>query len=82
MSNAVYQIREPENARMFDYLPGSAERADLKAKVAELKQTELEIPLIIGGKEIKTGDTGKSGGHSGNWMTANSDKNYSGQRNQ
>ena len=60
MSNAVYQIRKPENARMFDYLPGSAERADLKAKLAELKQTELEIPLIIGGKEIKTGDTGKS----------------------
>jgi 1-pyrroline-5-carboxylate dehydrogenase len=60
MSNAVYQIREPENAQMFDYLPGSVERADLKAKLAELKQTELEIPLIIGGKEIRTGDTGKS----------------------
>ena len=60
MSNAVYQIRKPENAQMFDYLPGSAERADLKAKVVELKKTELEIPLIIGGKEIKTGNTGKS----------------------
>jgi 1-pyrroline-5-carboxylate dehydrogenase len=60
MSNAVYQIRKPENAQMFDYLPGSVERADLKAKLAELKQTELEIPLIIGGKEIRTGDTGKS----------------------
>ena len=60
MSNAVYQIRKPENAQMFDYLPGSAERADLKAKLVELKQTELEIPLIIGGKEIKTGTTGKS----------------------
>jgi 1-pyrroline-5-carboxylate dehydrogenase len=45
---------------MFDYLPGSVERADLKAKLVELKQTELEIPLIIGGKEIRTGDTGKS----------------------
>ena len=60
MSNAVYQIRKPENAQMFDYLPGSAERADLKAKLVELKKTELEIPLIIGGKEIKTGNTGKS----------------------
>ena len=60
MSNAVYQIRKPENARMFDYLPGSVERADLKAKLTELKQTELEIPLIIGGKEIRTGDTAKS----------------------
>jgi 1-pyrroline-5-carboxylate dehydrogenase len=60
MSNAVYQIRKPENAQMFDYLPGSVERADLKSKLSELKQTELEIPLIIGGKEIRTGDTGKS----------------------
>jgi 1-pyrroline-5-carboxylate dehydrogenase len=60
MSNAVYEIRKPENARMFDYLPGSVERANLKAKLTELKQSELEIPLIIGGKEIRTGDTGKS----------------------
>jgi len=60
MSNAVYQIRKPENAKMLDYLPGSVEKADLKDRIAELKKTTLEIPLIIGGQEIRTGNTGQS----------------------
>lgn len=59
MTNAVFQIRKPENAQMKHYLPGSAERADLKDKLREMKQTDLDIPLIIGGKEVRTGKTGQ-----------------------
>lgn len=57
MSNAVAKIIKPTNEKMLDFLPGSPERASLKAKVQELKQTQIDIPLIIGGKEVRTGNT-------------------------
>ena len=55
MSNIPKPINEP----IRNYDPGSPEKASLKEKLAELSQKEIEIPLIIGGKEIRTGDTSK-----------------------
>ena len=43
--------------RSWNTRPGSAERAAVKAKLAELKSTPIEVPLIIGGREVKTGNT-------------------------
>ncbi|MTI48072.1 MAG: L-glutamate gamma-semialdehyde dehydrogenase [Firmicutes bacterium] len=57
MSNAYFKVREPENEPILSYAPGSSEKAELKAKLKELKEKEMEIPLIIGGKEIFTGNT-------------------------
>ena len=48
-------IPTPVNEPILDYAPGSPEKQSLKAKLAELSGKEIEIPLIIGGKEIKTG---------------------------
>lgn len=51
-------IPTPVNEPILDYAPGSPEKQSLKAKLAELSGKEIEIPLIIGGKEIKTGKLG------------------------
>ena len=47
------------NESIKDYSPGSAERNSLKNKLQEMENTFYEIPIIIGGKEIKTGRLGK-----------------------
>lgn len=52
-----FVIPRPTNEPVLGYLPGSPEREDLISKLHELKSKKIEIPLIIGGKEIRTGDT-------------------------
>ncbi|AOY58281.1 1-pyrroline-5-carboxylate dehydrogenase [Desulfococcus multivorans] len=59
MSNGVYRIMKPCNEAVPGYLPGSDEKRGLKVRLAELKQSPMEIPLIIGGKEVRSGKTGK-----------------------
>ncbi|MBN1448281.1 MAG: L-glutamate gamma-semialdehyde dehydrogenase [Bacteroidetes bacterium] len=59
MSNAYFKVPAPVNEPIRAYAPGSPEKTELKAKLAELKGTEIDIPLIIGGEEIRTGDTAK-----------------------
>ena len=44
------------NEPILQYAPGSAERIALKRTLAELKKKELDIPMIIGGKAIRTGN--------------------------
>jgi len=56
MSNAYFQVPEPYNEPVYSYAPGSSEKDILKIKIAELSSQEIEIPLIIGGKEVKTGN--------------------------
>jgi 1-pyrroline-5-carboxylate dehydrogenase len=51
-------VPKPDNEPVLPFAPGSAERESLKARLSELKSEKIEIPLIIGGKEIKTGNTG------------------------
>jgi 1-pyrroline-5-carboxylate dehydrogenase len=57
MSNGCFKVRRPENEAILTYNEESYERDILESKIAELKQKHLEIPLIIGGKEIYTGKT-------------------------
>lgn len=59
MDDAIYKIPIPINEPIKEYRKGSAEKIELKKKLAELREQTIEIPLIIGGKEIKTGITGK-----------------------
>ncbi len=55
--NTIFQIPEPVNEPILNYAPGSRERAELKAKLTELRGQVIDIPLIIGGKEVRTGRT-------------------------
>ena len=57
MVNAAVHLPVPQNEPVRTYVPGSAERLALKAKLKEMQNQQVEIPLIIGGKEIRTGDT-------------------------
>ena len=55
MSNAIFSLPESHNEPILPYAPGSRERALLKAELERQYNLELEIPLIIGGQEIRTG---------------------------
>lgn len=59
MSNAVFKIEKPKNEPVLSYAPGTKERKELKARLVELRNQEIEIPLIIGGKKVRTGKLGK-----------------------
>ena len=55
MFNGLFQIPQPVNEKSLDYAPGSPERAELKAKLAEMLSGQVEVPMIIGGEEVRTG---------------------------
>jgi len=57
MNNAVFIFDYPTNETVRSYSPGSRDRKDLQTELDRLSSTELEIPLVIGGKEIYTGNT-------------------------
>ncbi|MFZ5787846.1 MAG: L-glutamate gamma-semialdehyde dehydrogenase [Acidobacteriota bacterium] len=56
--NGVIRVPQPINEPVKSYAPGSPERASLKARLRDLKATEVEVPLIIGGEEVRTGRLG------------------------
>ena len=58
MINALYKIPHAENERVLTYAPGTPERESVKKVLNELMAEKIEIPVIIGGKEIYTGKTG------------------------
>jgi 1-pyrroline-5-carboxylate dehydrogenase len=45
----------PANEPVLSYAPGSPERTALKKTIAELKKKAIDIPMVIGGKSVKTG---------------------------
>jgi len=59
MNNAIYNFREPKNEPVLSYKPGSQERKLLDEELKIQENQVIEIPLIIGGKEIRTGKTGQ-----------------------
>ena len=59
MNNAIYNFREPKNEPVLSYKPGSEERRLLEEELEKQKNQIIDIPLIIGGKELRTGKTGK-----------------------
>lgn len=59
MNNAIYNFREPRNEPVLTYAPGSPERRRLIEELNDQYNKTIEIPLVIGGKEIFTGKTAK-----------------------
>ena len=55
MPKGFYKLPNIENEPVLSYAPGSEERAALKAKLKELNQGGLDLPMIIGGEEVRTG---------------------------
>jgi len=52
----LFNVPEPVNERVRNYAPGTHERATLKAEIERLRSQVIEIPMTIGGKEVKTGN--------------------------
>jgi 1-pyrroline-5-carboxylate dehydrogenase len=55
--SSIPNVPTPRNEPVLSYAPGTPERKTLKARVAEMAGEKIEIPLIIGGREVRTGDT-------------------------
>jgi 1-pyrroline-5-carboxylate dehydrogenase len=56
----IRRVPQPENDPNKGYLPGSPERAELKARLEAMAAETIDIPMVIGGREIRTGRTQKS----------------------
>jgi len=54
--SGISNIPSPRNEPILSYAPGSPERATLKAELARLSGEVADIPAIVGGKEIRSGD--------------------------
>jgi 1-pyrroline-5-carboxylate dehydrogenase len=55
--SAVRRVPTPVNEPVKSYGPGSPERAELKARLDGMAKERIEIPIVIGGKEIRTKTT-------------------------
>ena len=56
MPKGIYQLPGVKNEPVKSYAPGSPERSALKQKLDELNKGGLDLPMVIGGKEVRTGN--------------------------
>ncbi|MGH2977149.1 MAG: L-glutamate gamma-semialdehyde dehydrogenase [Gaiellaceae bacterium] len=56
-AHGSFRVPEPYNEPVRGYEPGSPEREELRRRLDELSSQRLEIPLVIGGEDVQTGDT-------------------------
>ncbi len=56
MTHGFFDVPTPVNEPIRSYAPGSPEKQSLKAQLEKMTNTQIEIPIIIGGKEIRTGN--------------------------
>jgi 1-pyrroline-5-carboxylate dehydrogenase len=59
LNNAIFKVPVPFNEPVYEYAPGSPERSQLKAALDDIAGKKIDIPLIIGGREIRTGKLGQ-----------------------
>ena len=57
--NAILHVPRPGNEPVMEYGPGSPEREALCSTLSSLRSAEVDIPLLIGGREIRTGKLGE-----------------------
>jgi len=59
LNNAGIKIPFPLNEPVLSYAPGTPERQKVREALEELKSKQIDVPLIIAGKEIRTGNLAK-----------------------
>jgi 1-pyrroline-5-carboxylate dehydrogenase len=57
VSFGLFRPPSPHNEPVKSYAPGSPERAELQTRLREMKSQQIELPLVIGGDEVRTGET-------------------------
>ncbi len=60
MANGMIRVPPPRNEPILSYGPGTPEKAELKAELDRMLSEHIEIPLIIGGKEVRSGKTAEA----------------------
>src|SRR3954466_2522144 len=56
-AHGTFRVPEPHNEPVRSYAPGSPEREELRGRLVELESQQLDLPLVIGGEEVRTGET-------------------------
>ncbi len=57
MINAIVRVPPPKNEPVLSYAPNTPERTELKEVLRRFSSERVEIPLVIGGKQVRTGKT-------------------------
>ena len=57
MTHGTFSVPIPTNEPVRSYAPGSPERASLEREVARQAKLQVDVPLLIGGQEVRTGNT-------------------------
>ncbi len=57
MNNYLYNFRDLKNEPVLSYAPGTKEREEIKIWLDKIASEKVDVPIIIGGKEIRTGNT-------------------------
>ena len=56
----IRRVPPPVNEPIKSYAPGSPERAELKQRLEQMASERVDIPIVIGGREVRTGDTSQA----------------------
>lgn len=59
MFNGIFKVPQPTNEPVHSYAPGTRERAQLRIALKDLLGQEMDVPMLIGGKEVRNGDLAK-----------------------
>jgi 1-pyrroline-5-carboxylate dehydrogenase len=60
MTNGLFRVPAPRNEPVLAYRPGSPERQELQARLGQLAGQELDVPVVIGGRRVRTGRTAEA----------------------
>jgi 1-pyrroline-5-carboxylate dehydrogenase len=52
MFNGIFHVPQPVNEPVLEYAPGSQERQQLKTRLREMLDSQVEVPMMIGGEEV------------------------------
>jgi 1-pyrroline-5-carboxylate dehydrogenase len=55
-THAIFRPPAPRNEPINDYAPGSPQRESLQRRIQQMRDERLEIPMVIGGKDVTTGE--------------------------
>ena len=56
-THAIFHVPEPYNEPVRSYAPGTPEREELRTRLREMESQRLDLPLVIGGEAVRTGNT-------------------------
>src|SRR3954449_2663499 len=56
-AHGISRVPEPYNEPVRSYAPGAPEREEVRVRLTEMESQQLDIPLVIGGEEVRTGET-------------------------